>query len=95
MLTITIDHDELHREYYAFYAEDVEHIWLDEYYIMSRQTKRHKWVIDKGYSRLDQRKFWNNVIKIEETDVPLHDSIVRRLKDKLMETIHVAKWSER
>lgn len=95
MLNLVIDHDELHREYYNFYAEDIEHIWLDEYYIMYRQTKRHKWVIDKGYSRLDARKFWNSVNKIDEKDVPLHDGIVRMLKDKLIDTMHVAKWSER
>ena len=84
----------LRREVYRFYVENEYHIWLDEYAIQTRITTRHKWQSIKQYSRLINRDIYGDKI-LHEQDVPLHDGIIRTVKDKLVEELQVKKWSER
>lgn len=94
---LTIQSNDLNAEYYSFYIEDIDKIWLDEYHVLSRQSKRHKWNIVKAYSRLNSRYIFNyQMIKLKEEEVFLHDGIKRMLIDTvLIPSIKIGKWSER
>lgn len=96
MIELTIlwtESQKLKREYYRFYLENEYHLWLDDYEFQTRQTTRHKWIAEKGYSRLEPRRYYP--IKLSEAEVPLTDAIKDEVKKVLLSQLKIEKWSER
>ena len=66
---VKISDDGLIREEYWFYL-DRKVLFLDVYVVSKRKTKRHGFLMQKTYKRIDQR---NSTMKF--ADVPLDDRI--------------------
>jgi hypothetical protein len=77
--------DELTRE--EFYFVDLQECWkLQQYYLYSKKTKRHKPIAIKHYDRIDSREC---NIKIEE--INLDDEIKELLLDAIVKKFKVEK----
>jgi hypothetical protein len=68
-IEITKEIDDLNKVRWEFWLRDGEYLYLDAMYVMSRDSKRHKFMIDetRSYHRLEQRRF--SIVK-EEPEVP-------------------------
>ena len=82
--------DNLSREIYSFYIEDFDKIWLDWYCSECRESNRHKFVRIGYYSRLEKRN--SNIAK---EDVLITETIKNAVKEKIISSIQIKKWSER
>ena len=90
MIQIEKQIDELTLERWTFIWIDY-HIYLDEYVLLQKDSKRHKRVRElKNYSRLMTR---NNTIN--ESDVPFTTEIKAEAYDQFVSKIEVRKWGER
>lgn len=74
--TIETRNDELVKEYFTFYVNDRLEMYLDEYYLQTRQTKRHKFKIEKRYKRIMNRGYGETPYE----KVPITDAIINVAK---------------
>lgn len=82
--------DELTQEQYVFWFDDSRKtLWLDQYEIQTRETKRHKFRTVKQYKRLSSR---SDYINVKKEEVPLSDQIKKNAIDKLISEIKVDYW---
>lgn len=86
-LSITENHDDFNKTVWNFWFYE-GHIYLDKMWVMSRNTKRHKYIIDynQSYSRLNDGQ---SKIK-EEPDIPI-DMALEAL-DEIRQSITVKVW---
>ena len=67
------------------------HLYLDAYYLMTKESKRHKkYRYELRYERLSGRNS-----NIKESDVPFTDEIRKEALDEYCSKIKCLKWSER
>lgn len=83
--------DNLSAKSWQFWYYDTRHtLYLDNYYEMSRPTKRHKFTVNENYNRIMGRR---SSRKVEEIEIP--DDVVeeaRRLFVELAATVKIEKW---
>ena len=92
-LIIPIANSKNQRHYYRFYLENEYHLWLDEYEYQVRKTSHSKWIVEKGYSRLDSRRYYSE--KLEEINVILNDHVKEKVREIVLKQLQIQKWSER
>ena len=93
MIRIEKPIDELTTEIFEFAEFDMSagyNLILDNYYILKKESKRHKPVIISKYCRLNVRDS-----NITENQVPLTDEIKTQVFNEYISKIKVIKWSEK
>lgn len=86
--------DKLHRTVWDFWFDDrTAELVLDNYSIQLRKTRRHHYVIDSGYSRL--QSYRNSVGRISSDQVPLPDDVRSEAKRQFYNMVSVVKWPDR
>jgi hypothetical protein len=92
-LTITEQPDELTQIEIRYYYLD-KTLWLDSYQKLTRQSKRHKYVVETSYSRLSGRSH-----KIQDpTTIPgLPDqaTVIQKYLEQIANGISVKLWEDR
>ena len=82
--------DELNKEIWDFTVID-RNIYLNGYYLMKRESKRHRKYIDiKKYDRLMGRDS-----TITESEVPFTDDLKNEVLEEYFKTVKCLRWSER
>ena len=86
--------DKLHRTVWDFWFDDrTAELVLDNYSIQLRKTRRHHYVIDSWYSRLQSDR--NSVGRISSDQVPLPDNVRSEAKRQFYNMVSVVKWPDR
>lgn len=67
---------------------DGTNMWLDHYIEMSRVSKRHKFIVNRNYNRLDLRQ---SNMTVEE--VPLSEEVKSEALKQLVSQITIQKWA--
>jgi hypothetical protein len=84
-------HNELSAERWVFYFyAETNLLALDNYYRLSKATKRHRWKIEESYSRLASSRDASNM-----TNPPLPEDIKHEAWKNFTKTIRVGRWEER
>lgn len=66
-------------------------IFLDEYYLLQKESKGHRtYKVLKKYSRIMSRS--NTIL---ESEVPLPDDLKKEVFDKFISEIKILKWSDK
>jgi hypothetical protein len=76
----------LSEEVWRFHVFESGEIFLSDYYLLTKESKRRKFNVKERYHRIDQR---GNTLKAE--DVPWPDGIEDEVKQKLLSMVTVIK----
>jgi hypothetical protein len=91
-ISVIIPVDDLHQYQYNFWFYDNNNtLYLDGYYEVSKQTKRHHWCVQRGYDRLSGRYPYP---KIPLNEVPFNEDIKEQAKKVLIDSIQVKFWEK-
>ena len=82
--------DNLTKEVFRFhFFERNNKLVLDHYHLMKRETKRHKFRIEKKYERLSYNERGCGANVIDKQDVPLTDAVKDNAKQIFIRSIAV------
>jgi hypothetical protein len=80
--------DSLHQEQWYFYYDDSNQVlYLNKYYLMYRETTRHKWKTEKKYDRIDSR-----YSTLTQSEVPFSEDIKAQALQEYIQGIAVRLW---
>jgi hypothetical protein len=84
--------DDLNKETWSFYFDDMRNIlYLDSYIVWHRETTRKRnWDIVRQYRRIGRRRDYQNSIELAE--VPFTDDIKREALADFASKITVKTW---
>jgi hypothetical protein len=86
-----VSSDGLSNRQYTFWFDGSRGtLWLDDYLIQTRETRRRKFKTVRAYRRLSARDS-----TLTETDVPLLESVKTDAIAKLIENVQVKLWSDK
>ena len=78
------------RELWTFWLNDNVELVLNSYSCQQRATRRHKWVVVRGYNRL-----WPRECRIKDDKlVPLPQHVVYDALVQVRHMLKVKRWSE-
>ena len=87
-----LTHDELAgREWVFWYFDDYNVLIIDQYRVIERKSKRHKFVASEAYARLGRSYDYT----VKEEDVPLPPDVAKEALDQYVARMRVTRWSDR
>ena len=89
-IEITKATDPLNEERWRFYIFDIQLIVLNSYVRLSRPSKRHNFIVQDRYQRIDQR---GNTIQLDS--VPWSEELEKEFKEKIFSMLKVVKKWDR
>lgn len=90
LITVIRNPDPLTEWKWRFWYYEQRHaLVLDWYGTSVRPTKRHKFNVSESYSRLDNRHHG-----LSESDVILYPDVIEEARNKFIEGLRVARWTE-
>lgn len=82
---------DLARKLWVFWI-DYPYVVLDEYREDTRPTKRHKWRMERIYTRLESRTVLS-MRRLHESDVAVPDGVLAQARAMAAERLQVCLWS--